>query len=387
MANTLTDLYPDLYAALDVVSREMTGFIPAVNRDSTIERAALNQSVRVPITAAHTAADNTPAVNAPDTGDSTVGNVNVTISKSRHVAVRFNGEEERGLTTAGTFGNIRRARFEQAMRTLVNEIEADLWAWAYQGASRGYGTAGTAPFGTAANMTDFAGVLRILEENGAPQSDLQLVVGHAAIANLRGVQSGLFKANEAGRDDMLRNGMTDRLMGFALRKSDAIASHTKGAGTGYDINNGSGEAIGQTTITLDGGTVNTTGIKAGDIVTFAGDATKYVVNTGLTQVAGDIVIGSPGLLAAAADAVEMTIGNSYTPNVAFSRSAVVLATRAPALPGNGDSATDRTTVVDPLTGLAFEVAEYRQFRQIVYHVAIAWGGAAIKPDHIAILLG
>jgi hypothetical protein len=388
MPNTLTDLIPDLYEALDVVSRELTGYIPAVSRSSSVARAALNEQVLVPVTTVVTGADNTPGVTAPDTGDTTVENVSISITKSKHWPVRWNGEQTKGLQNAGTFSSIQADRFYQAMRSAVNEIEADLHGAAYKGASRAFGaTAGTAPFATASDLSDFAGVLRILEENGAPTNDLQLVNGHAAMANLRGKQSGLFKVNEAGRDDMLRNGMTDRIMGFALRHSHAISQHTKGAGTGYDVNNGSGEAVGQTALTLDGGTVNTSGIKAGDIVTLAGDTNKYVVKTGLTDVGGDLVINKPGLLVLGADATELTVGNSYTPNVAFARSAIVLATRAPALPEGGDSASDVTTIVDERTGLAFEIAQYKQFMQVVYHVRLAWGYGAIKSEHIAILHG
>src|SRR5690606_10283029 len=162
MANTLTGLIPDLYEALDVVSRELTGFTPGVSRSSDVARAALNQQAIVPVTTAATSAHNSPGVNAPDTGQATADNVAAPNTKSKHVPVRWNGEETKGLQNAGTFSTIQADRFYQAMRTLVNEIEADLWAEAYKNASRAYGTAGTTPFGTAADMTDFAGVLRIL---------------------------------------------------------------------------------------------------------------------------------------------------------------------------------------------------------------------------------
>lgn len=387
MANTLTNLIPAMTEALDTVSREMVGMIPAVRRDSQVARAALNQNVYIPVTPEASTATNTPATTAPNTGDETIDNTSITISKSKHVAVRWNGEETRGLQNAGTFSSIQSQRFYQGIRALVNEIEADLWGAAYIKASRAYGTAGTAPFGTAADMSDFAGVARILDENGAPLGDRQLVLGHAAMANLRGKQSGLFKVNEAGSADMLRNGMTDRIMGFAIRHSDAVTTHTKGAMTGADVNNGSGEAIGQTTITFDGGTVNSTGIVAGDVVTFAGDTNKYVINTGSTATGGDIVLNKPGLLIAAADTTEITVGNSYTANLGFDRNAIILATRLPAMPEGGDMADDVMTLVDDRTGLAFEVAHYKQFLQNVFHVRLAWGYAAIKQEHIATLIG
>ena len=118
-----------------MVSRELTGFIPAVTRDSSIERAALNENVLVPVTQSFGAsASNTAGVNAPDTGDATVDNVAVTISKSKHQPVRWNGEETKGLGNAGTFSSIQADRFFQAMRSLVNEIETDLWTEAYQSA-------------------------------------------------------------------------------------------------------------------------------------------------------------------------------------------------------------------------------------------------------------
>lgn len=381
MANTLTSLIPDLYEALDVISREMTGFIPAVSRNTGVERAAVNENVRVPITPSASTATSTPGVTAPDTGDQTIDNVAIAITKSKHVPVRWNGEETKGLQNAGTFSTIQADRFYQAMRALVNEIENDLWLEAYKNASRAYGTAGTTPFGTAADMTDFAGVLRILEENGAPANDLQLVLGHAAIGNLRGKQSGLFKVNEAGSSDMLRNGMTDRIMGMAIRHSHQISTHTKGTGASYLINDGT-PAVGDYVIGADGGTGT---ILAGDVVTFAGTTTKYVVTSALSG--GNFSIGKPGLTTAETDDDAITVGNSYTPNVAFARSSIVLAARMPAMPEGGDMADDSVIVTDPVTGLSFEVARYRQFMQTVYHVRLAWGVKAIKQEHIATLIG
>jgi hypothetical protein len=124
---------------------------------------------------------------------------------------------------------------------------------------------------------------------------------------------------------------------------------------------------------------------AGDVVTFAGTTTKYVVNSALGG--GSFSIGAPGLLVAEADDDAITIGNSYTANVAFHRRALELAMRAPAVPEGGDSADDAMLIQDPHSGLVFEIRVYKGYRKTMIEVAAAWGVKAWKSNFIATLLG
>ena len=384
MANTLTNLIPTLIRSADIVSREITGLIPAVTLNATADQAALNQTITYPVVPSYGASDIAAAATGPDPSDSSIGNASMTISKARSVTFYWTGEEQLGLS--GLYATLLQDQFAQAMRTLANEVEADLAAL-YVGASRAYGTAGTAPFGTAGDYADGANVRKILVDNGAPISDLQLVLNTAAGANLRGKQGGRGVDLE-GTAALLRQGVLQDIHGFMVRESAQIKNHVKGAGTGALINNASGEAIGQTALTYDTLTANTTGIKAGDVVTFAADtANKYVVTTGATAAGGDIVIGAPGLFVAVPDNNAITIGNSYAANLAFSKSAIHALIRQPAMPEGGDAADDVTSVTDPVSGITFQVAMYRQRRRIAYEVGLAWGVKLVKPEHVAVLLG
>ena len=379
MANTLTNLIPDLYAALNIVSREQVGFIPSVGRNSGAERAAVGELVRYPIAGEANVADTTPSMTVPEPTDQVVDNGGITITKSRVAEFGFVGEEQLGLNNGAGYLSIQGQMIAQAMRTLTNEIETDL-AQSYLGASRAYGTAGTTPF--ASDLNDTAQVRKILADNGAPLSGLNMVIDSTAGANMRTL-TNLTKVNEANDSTLLRQGVLLDVHGFAIRESAQVASTTKGTGTGYLVNLGAGYSEGDTSIVVDTGTGT---IVAGDVITFAGDTNKYIVATGVSA-PGTITIAKPGLQQDLADGVALTIGADYVANIGFDREAIQLVTRAPALPQEGDLAVDRTTITDPVSGLSFDVAIYLGYKKVRYELAIAWGNAVIKPAHTAILLG
>ena len=379
-ANTLTGLIPTLYRAADIVAREQVGFVAACFKDSGIDQVAKDQTITYPVVGAQTAVDIAPAATGPNPNGQTIGYGSMTISKAKSVTFPWNGEEQASVRQS--FDTILADQFAQSMRVLVNEMENDLFLAAKRGASRAYGSAGVTPFATAGNFSDFSYTRQILVDNGAPLSDLHIVLNTTAGAKLRGLQSSLFKVNEAGDGSLLRDGNLGMVEGLMMHESGQIVKHTKGTGTNYVFNGA--HAVGATSIVAKTG-ANT--VLYGDIVTFEDDtANKYVVNTGIAA-PGTMVIGGPGLRQAQTDGKTITVGADYTGNWAFHRQALHLMTRLPLMPIGGDDADDVVVITDPFSGISFQVCLYKQYRQNVYEIAAAWGTKVVKSDFIATLLG
>lgn len=382
MSNTLTSLVPDLYEAIDVVSRELVGFIPSVTLDASAARAALNQAILVPITPTAAAENITPGQLPPDDGDQSIGNQQIIITQAKMVPFRWQGEEEKGLNSNGPgFANIRRDQMIQAMRTLTNAIEVNLGSLVTS-ASRAYGAVGTTPFATDLSAT--AQLRKILSDNGAPLNDMQLVIDTTVGATMRNLSQLTF-ANEAGTTELREQGTLLKLHGFKIRESAGVTTAAAGSVTGAVTGSAAAGATSVTLTTPSGGAV---ALIAGDIVTFAGDTNKYVASSALTvgaSTTGTLVLENPGLLTTISGAAITVIAGGPR-NLAFNRSALVLVTRAPALPDGGDMAIDRVMIQDPRSGIAFEVAMYPQYRRMRYEISACWGFANIKPEHTVALL-
>lgn len=387
MSNTITNLVPDLYAALDVVSRELVGMIPAVSRDSGAERAAVGETVRSPVAPAASLVAITPDRLPPDNGDQTIGNQTISISKAYMVPVRWNGEEQKGLNNGPGYRSILGMQFEQAFRAICNQVENDLCALYYK-ASRAVAPAGTNLFDSTGGLRDIANVRKILMDNGAPADDITLVLNTTAGAALRGLNQ-YAGYNTAGTDDIVRSGILLNTYGIKIRESGQIYTHVNGTADGSTTLGTTDYAVGATTLALSSGGTGT--FLKGDVVSFNADNSDpnlYVVNADVADVGtGSFGINAPGLRKAiTANAVDVDLQTSLDRNMCFARNAIHLVTRAPAAPEEGDSAFDSMMVQDPRSGLVFEVRAYHEYRRVKYEIGLAWGYEVIKPEHLALLI-
>jgi len=274
--------------------------------------------------------------------------------------------------------------FAQGIRALTNEVESDLAVAAAAGASRAFGAVGTPPF--AANINSFSQLGKILSDNGAPITERNLVLNTTAGADLRTLH-GINADRDYSNRSFSEQGVLITPYGLATRETGQAVEHTAGDADSATTN-AAGYAVGATVLTL--ASAGTGAILAGDVITLAGDTSQYVVTSGDTDVSdgGTITIAEPGLRAAVpASTTAITLVASYdVAGVAFYRGAIVLASRAPALPQGGDVASDRRMIVDPRSGLAMEVSMYPGYRKMRYEVALAWGTKVVQTKHASLLL-
>lgn len=381
MANVLNNLAADIYKAADVVGRELVGVVPSATINTAEgQRVAKGDTVRAHFTRTPTV--NTtfaPSMTIPEGTDQTVDNKTLSVNQYASVQIPWTGEDVKHVNNGAGYSTVYGDQIAQAIRAIVNTIESYTAGIVKAGSSRAFGTAGTTPFGS--NFNEVAEIRQILVDNGCPiDNQITLVINSLAGTKLRNLAQ-LQKASEAGNDTLLRQGVLLDLQGLMLKESAGIGLHTKGTGASYLVNSASITA-GTTTIPADTGSGT---ILAGDVVTFAADTVnKYVVGTALAG--GSLALNDPGTRVAIADNNAITVGNNYTANVAFHRSAVEVVVRAPAIPSN-EIAQDIMDITDPWSGLTFQIASYGGYMKSMIEIRCLYDAKVWKSNHVATLLG
>lgn len=381
MANVLNNLAADIYKAADVVGRELVGVVPSATINTAEgQRVAKGDTVRAHFTRTPTVNTSfAPSMTIPEGTDQTVDNKTLSVNQYASVQIPWTGEDVKHVNNGAGYSTVYGDQIAQAIRAIVNTIESYTAGIVKAGSSRAFGTAGTTPFGS--NFNEVAEIRQILVDNGCPiDNQITLVTNSLAGTKLRNLAQ-LQKASEAGNDTLLRQGVLLDLQGLMLKESAGIGLHTKGTGASYLVNSASITA-GTTTIPADTGSGT---ILAGDVVTFAADTVnKYVVGTALAG--GSLALNDPGTRVAIADNNAITVGNNYTANVAFHRSAVEVVVRAPAIPSN-EIAQDIMDITDPWSGLTFQIASYGGYMKAMIEVRCLYDAKVWKPNHVATLLG
>lgn len=377
MANTLTALAPVLYSTGKQVANEPSGMLGAIDMRFDDKGVAYGDTVYVDVAPTRAASDFTPAATTTAGTDATAANIGVTISKLRKVSWNLTGEQQRSLDNATISQDWVSQLVAQGMRTLRNEAEVDAVAAARVGMSRAYGTAATTPF--ASDLSALTNARKILQDNGAPLTDLQMVTDTSAYLNL--LNLGVVQnAYQAGSEAERRSGNLQTQFGFTSSVSAGMTAVTAGTGTSYTTT-AAGFAVGTTSIPLITGSGT---VLAGDIVTFAGDTNKYVVTTGIAA-PGTITIAAPGLKVAMSAATKaMTIGAAFTPNMAFERSSVVGIMRPPIMPPNP---TISQMLVSDDKGLTYLMLDIAQYGMRTWELHLGWGFKGINNEFGAIVLG
>jgi len=230
---------------------------------------------------------------------------------------------------------------QPAMQSFAQKIDLYLLSL-YKDVYAARGTAGTTP--TA--ITDITNVRQALNESYAPMTQRRLVIDPSA-ENCFLQLAAFHEADKVGDSGTaLREASLGRKFGFDIYCDQNVRKHTKGTlavggGTSPKIHPKAAGSIGDNTLTLNvtGGTSPTlTGTLAvGDYITIGSNT--YMITKAATAASNEIAVEfTPALTAAVATSDEVTVGASYTANLAFHRNAFALVTRPLALPkGLADS--------------------------------------------------
>jgi hypothetical protein len=243
--------------------------------------------------------------------------------------------------------------------------------------SRAYGTAGTTPFAT--DLSALTNARKILQDNGAPLADLQFVGDTAC-----GPQPAQPRHHPAGITRPARRGAP---LGQFLLASSASRSRSRPAlactprAPARRTPRRPRVCRRHDAIPLITGTGT---ILAGDVVTFAGDTNKYVVNTGARAGHDHHRPPWPEGRACRFGNDALTVGNNYTANLAFERNAVVGIMRPPLMPANP---TIEQMLVSDDKGMTYLMLQIAQYGMLSWELHLAWGFKTINGEFSSIVLG
>jgi P22 coat protein - gene protein 5 len=183
MANTLDDIMPKILAR-GLLALRQTCYMPRlVNADFSNEAAQKGDTIDVPVSAAVTASNVTPANTPPVPSNSAPTKVQVPLDNWKHADFHLTDND---LAKINSNAHFMPLQMSEAIKALANAVNQDIWQ-EYLGVFGYVGTAGTTPF--ASSDADARNVRKTLNLQLCPRASRVCVFNADAEANALGLAS------------------------------------------------------------------------------------------------------------------------------------------------------------------------------------------------------
>lgn len=351
-----------------------------VNRNFDTIAQEQGESVNVPIPASTNVYDVEPGKNSADTEGKTPTKVAIPLDQWKEAAFFLTDKEEKEVM-AGTIP----MQAQSAINAIADHVDTYILGF-YKGVSASTGTAGTAPFADRTLTVDgqekkFPGTHdatqagMLLNQAKAPKGQRRCVIDPAAEASaltLRAFLDVSFNGEKFG----IVEGDINRKLGFDWFMDQNVPEHIVTGITTPTETDGA-HAAGDTVITTDAAIRP----QNGDLIKIGGGNT-YAVKS----VSGTNITLYTALTEDFATGTSVELIGSHRANLAFQRDAIAFATRPLADVGNGFGSMI-STQVDPVSGLALRLEITREHKRTRYSFDILFGGALVRPELAARILG
>jgi hypothetical protein len=368
MANTFStnDVIPKLLAQGLKTLRQQAIMPRLINRGYEVLAGEKGTTVTIPIASAITAQDVAPANVPPATADVAPTSVTIVLNKWKEAPFYLTDKD-----VMEVMDGIIPLQAAEAVKAVVNQVEADIFA-AIETKVYGFsGTPGTTPFAT--DLTAFTLARAGLNKQLAP-ADPRFVVLNADAegnaVNLRAFQDAAFRGDQDG----IINGQIGRKLGSLWVMDQNVPSHAAGAATGYLCNGVT--AAGQTAVAINTGTG---AYAAGDVVTIAGDSQTYKVLSSVGGGTATSITVSPALKKATVNANAVTVKASHVMNFAAHRDCVALASR-PIINADPVGIGHFLSAVDEISGLVLRLEVTREHKRTRFAYDCLYGVDVPRPE-------
>ena len=280
--------------------------------------------------------------------------------------------------TAVTPTSVSPMQMSESVKSLSNTIDDYLWSLIDStGGVYGYtGTAGTTPF--ASNVSQYLDARAIANNQLMPMDNRFVILDADAEANALQLTAFL-DASAAGSKETIVEGEIGYKLGARWAMSQNVSTHTETNSPSSWLVNDASVAVGDTTITVDGGSGAPV---EGDVFVVAGSSQTYQVSSATSTV----ITMTPAVQYAYADNAALTFKGSYVANLLLHRDLIGFAMAPLMETEQFQGGSMSATAVDEDSGLALRLEVTRQFKQYEWSFDALYGGAVIRPE-LGVIIG